>query len=214
MHDPLGAVGRLFVFLPPFLLALILHECAHGWVAERFGDPTARRAGRITLDPKAHIDAAGAIFFVVSTLSLGFSLGWAKPVPINSRNFRSPARDDAIVAASGPLVNFAQAWVWWGVLFALAFLAGGSSSALVGFGLELAQAGVIVNVALACFNILPIPPLDGSHILAWMLGEKAYLVERLAPFGFPILLVLFVTGLIGVIFTPLMRAVLSLFPAF
>jgi Zn-dependent protease len=182
---PEDALTRIIVSLPVFLLAIVLHEVAHGYVAYLCGDDTAKRAGRLTLSPLSHLDPIGTIFFVVSTLS-GVGFGWAKPVPVSLERLRHPGRDDVFVTLAGPAANGAQA-VAWALLFRLALsnlavqtLSPSLLQALLGFFLI----GVLVNLGLLVFNLLPIPPLDGSHVAARLLGIRdPYLIGRLAPLG-------------------------------
>ena len=201
----LSLLERIIVSLPAFLLAIILHELAHGYVAYLLGDDTAKRAGRLTLSPLAHLDPFGALFFIVSSLS-GFGFGWAKPVPVALERLRNPRRDEVLVTVAGPGANFAQA-VAWAVLLRLAlrFAPGTLGQSLAIFCLY----GISINLLLMIFNLLPIPPLDGSHVAARVLGiGDPHLVDRLAPLGF-VVLFLFVSTpafgwLINTVLSPLM----------
>jgi Zn-dependent protease len=174
------------------VFSVVIHEVSHGVVAERLGDPTARLAGRLTLNPLKHLDPFGSVILPLLLLLLpgGVIFGWAKPVPYDPRNLRHPVRDGALVAAAGPISNLALALVF-GLLFQ--FFSDGSSSAGTGavgelFPALLAQV-VIVNVWLAVFNLVPIPPLDGSKVLFWLLPNSAYeLRVFLERYGFFILL--------------------------
>ncbi len=183
------------------LFAVIVHEVAHGYVAWRFGDPTARFAGRITLNPIPHIDLVGTIILPALLLFSGSSVifGWAKPVPVNPMNFRNLRAGEMAVSAAGPLSNLALA-----AAFALLFHAGMQLGAgNVGF-MKLAYYGVSINIFLALFNLVPIPPLDGSHLLAALLPPQlARLYEQLEPFGFILILALFYTGLLSLVLMPL-----------
>lgn len=185
----------------PVLLAVTMHEVAHGWVADKLGDDTARKAGRLTLNPLKHLDIVGTLVFFITRM-----VGWAKPVPVNPMNFRRPRQDMVWVAAAGPVANLCLA-----VLFALIFRLLAAMVNLVPlFFLHpfilIAQAGVIINVGLAVFNALPIPPLDGSSIAAGLLPlDLALRYERLKPYGFIILLILIFTGVVGKIVFPIIR---------
>jgi len=166
------------------LFALTIHEFAHAWTASLFGDPTARRAGRVTLNPLAHIDPLGAICFVLA----GF--GWGKPVPVNPRNLRHPKRDDMVISFAGPLSNFISAMLF-GVIMRTALAhATPSAGAMVSVA-RLAKYGVLFNLILCFFNLIPIFPLDGSHVLKGLLpGDLARQYEGLDRIGPLILLAL------------------------
>ena len=196
---------RLAISAPIFLLAIVLHELAHGWVAYRLGDDTAKRAGRLTLSPIAHLDLVGSIMFVLSS-RWGFGFGWAKPVPVMIERLRNPRRDEILVTLAGPLANLLQAVVW-AVLLRLALrMTGGLGPALVIF----CYLGISINLLLAVFNLLPIPPLDGSHVALRLLGfDDPHLAGRLAGLGFVVLFLSLSTGVLGsvlgVILTPLLQ---------
>jgi Zn-dependent protease len=174
--------------------AIVLHECAHGWVAHRLGDPTAKFLGRLTLNPLKHIDPIGtvlvpAVLYLIHAFGWTKSLlmfGWAKPVPVNFSRLRNPKRDMMLVAMAGPLVNFLIAFL----LIRLVNL-----NFLTGTAQDLLIAAVILNIGLACFNMIPIPPLDGSRIVMGLLPEeleKTY--SSLEPFGIIIVIVLLNVG--------------------
>jgi Zn-dependent protease len=204
-------IRRLIAMLPAFLLAITLHEFAHGYVAYRFGDDTAKRAGRLTLSPLAHLDPLGTIMFLVSAWS-GLGFGWAKPVPVNPAYLRNPRRDDVFVSLAGVTANLLQA-VAWALLLRLAVWAapGSLREALVIF----CWYGVGLNLAFLVFNLLPIPPLDGSRVFARLLGIRdPYAVDRMAPLGF-VLLVVFVRTpafdwVIRAVLLPLMQVFLRI----
>ena len=181
----------LFIIL---IFSVILHECAHGLAAERCGDPTARQAGRITLNPIPHLDPIGSILIpgIMILMSLvtgsGFIFGWAKPVPINPYNFNDPKRDMMWVGLAGPATNFAVA-----LFLALVFRLLAVSASL---GAVILFYGITINLILGFFNLIPIPPLDGSRILTGLLPEEyAYKLSRIEPFGFMILIILFISGI-------------------
>jgi len=199
-------IRRLIATLPAFLLAITLHEFAHGYVAYRCGDDTAKRAGRLTLSPIAHLDPLGTLMFLVSAFS-GMGFGWAKPVPVNVAYLRNPRRDDVFVSLAGVTANLLQA-VAWALLLRLALWAvpGTLGRAIVIF----CWYGVGVNLAFLVFNLLPIPPLDGSRVFARLLGiHDPFAVDRMAGLGFVLLLVFVRTPafdwVMGAVFVPLVE---------
>lgn len=196
LRDPFGALQQLVLMVPALLLAVTIHEVAHGWVADRLGDPTARLAGRLTLNPLPHIDPFGALAFVLA----GF--GWARPVPVNGRNLRRPLRDMALVAAAGPLSNFGVAFIG---LVALVLVTRSVSSPFVGEPLMGALGHIYrFNLGLAIFNLIPLPPLDGGHFLPYFLPRGSWpLLARLEQYGPLILLLLVFSGATRYIVGPL-----------
>ncbi len=195
-------VQQMIIAVFVLLLSLVVHECAHAWAALRLGDDTALRMGRLTLNPVAHLDPIGSLVFPVLGLMLGgYLFGWAKPVPVNPLRLGNPLRDHALVAAAGPLSNLALALVsaiLLGIVMGVAHLNPGQTGpggSLV-FLSRLLEMGIILNVLLAIFNLIPIPPLDGSWILLTFLrGEAAELYLRIRPFGFILIIVLLNLGL-------------------
>jgi Zn-dependent protease len=174
------------------LPSIILHEISHGWVASRFGDDTARRAGRLTLNPIPHIDPLGSVLLPAMLALAGSTVfGWARPVPVNPARFSHPTRQMAIVALAGPATNLALAAVA-GRLGPFVDLGGGRIGVTTGgLWVEVLYAFVVVNVALAVFNMLPIPPLDGSRLLPLFLPEQGRIwFERISQYGFLILFAL------------------------
>src|SRR3990172_1442761 len=187
----------------PLLFAITVHEVAHGWVAKKFGDPTAQRLGRLTLNPLKHIDPIGTILVPGLLLLLGgFIFGWAKPVPVTWETLRHPKRDMAIVSAAGPGSNFAMA-ILWGLLAKLgSVLPAGYDWAALPMQ-YMGQFGIVINVVLMVLNLLPLPPLDGGRVAVGLLpGPMAWQLSRLEPYGFFILLGLLATGLLGYILGP------------
>jgi len=208
-HSISESISRLAVAFVPVLLGIILHEVAHGWAALKRGDPTAWMLGRLTLNPVPHIDPMGMGMFAFTALFSPFVFGWAKPVPVNVRYFRNPRRDMLIVSAAGPLTNITLA-----LLFGLALkllLTFASQDFLLGtsvgkYLLEMFQVGVIANFSLAFVNLIPLPPLDGGHILEGVLPRSlANAYGRIERYGFLILVVLLASGVLSSILTALIR---------
>jgi Zn-dependent protease len=217
--EPEYIIRQIIVSAIPILIAIILHEVSHGFVANKLGDPTAKMMGRLTLNPVAHIDLFGTIlmplFLLVSTGGQ-FVFGYAKPVPINPYNFRNPKRDMAISAAGGPLMNMFVALVSVIILKYLIIPASGSASEEVmvkiikPMGMML-NASIQINIVLAAFNLIPIPPLDGGRVLMGFLSDsQAHLLGKVEPFGMIIVLLLVMSGMASVVMTPLIKLLLSL----
>ena len=210
MSDPLGALTRALLLAGPVLLAVTIHELAHGWVAFRLGDDTAQRAGRLSFNPLRHLDLVGTIVFFVTQM-----IGWAKPVPINPRRFRRPRQDMIWVSLAGPAANLALAVVFAQLYHLIGSLQFGPGSAgwLSFFKMLylICYLGTVINIGLAVFNLLPIPPLDGSHILEGLLPlDLAVAYHRLAPYGFLILIALLFMGLVSRIVYPVIVAIRTL----
>jgi Zn-dependent protease len=214
MDGQLTAIQSFAVWVLPVLFAITVHEAMHGFTAYLLGDKTAFILGRLTLNPIKHIDPIGtivvpALLYAVSRFALGggFIFGWAKPVPISERNFKHPRRDMALVALSGPMANFVMALLWGGIAkLGVILLHHGFawSLALVYMG----QAGIIINTVLMVLNLLPLPPLDGGHIMAWLLPKKlSNSFAKIGPYGFFILLFLLITGFLSTILSPLISII-------
>jgi Zn-dependent protease len=190
------------VWAIPILFAITLHEAAHGWVANKLGDPTAKNLGRITLNPIKHIDPVGTIVVPLFLATVSpFVLGWAKPVPVEPRYFKSPLLDMALVAVAGPASNFLMACIW-AMFIQLAFLSL-EQSQLLSFLAEMGEKGIIINIVLMVLNLLPIPPLDGGRVVAGILPPKlAIPYMQLERFGMIIILLLLVSGILGKVMWP------------
>ena len=200
---------NLLCAIPALVAGLTIHEFAHAWVAHRLGDDTAKNQGRLTLDPLAHLDPIGSLFILLAAF-VGFFIGWAKPVPTNPRNFENPRRDGALVALAGPVSNLLQVPFW---LVGYAVIAGlgvrfgwidGAYAATFELVAKALMFGVVVNIALAAFNMIPIPPLDGHWILGAMAGPPVEeFFDAIRPYSFVILIVLInLPGVADAIFDP------------
>lgn len=203
----LSLVQKFAVWIPPVVLGITVHEVAHGWVAGKLGDATAKMMGRLTLNPLKHVDPVGTILLpgLLLLMPTGFIFGYAKPVPINWKNLRQPKRDMAIVAAAGPTANLLMAMAW-ALLVRAAPLIGDAGVALVYMGV----AGVFINTVLMVLNLLPLPPLDGGRVMTGLLpGPLAYKFSRIEPFGFMILIALLLTGVLGKILLPVITLVMG-----
>jgi Zn-dependent protease len=204
--DPVGYFSSRILLIPGLLVAVTVHELAHAVVADRLGDPTARRLGRLTLNPLPHIDPIGAIAFMLA----GF--GWAKPVPVNASNLRHPVRDMAWVAVAGPLSNFTAAFV---TLLAAPWVLGQLDGTMPPFAAKIV-ASVIdevykLNLILGVFNLVPLPPLDGGHFLPYLLPRvsRSFInqLEQVGPF---LLILLLLTGGTDYVLQPVVNAMHAL----
>ncbi len=204
--DIANLIQTVAIYAIPVLFAITIHEAAHGYAARHFGDNTAAMMGRITLNPIKHIDPVGTILMPLMlyfATSGAFLFGYAKPVPVNFGALRNPKRDMVWVALAGPASNFVQA-IFWAIVFTVLVGAGLQER----FFLEMAKAGVLVNLVMWAFNLFPLPPLDGGRILVGLLPWKqAQLVSRLEPWGFFIVMGLVIAGVVGTFWLrPLMTA--------
>ena len=189
-------IQTILIYALPVLFAITVHEAAHGYAARYYGDHTADRLGRITLNPLKHIDPVGTIVMplvLYIATSGAFLFGYAKPVPVNFGNLRNPKRDMVWVALAGPASNFFQA-VGWKLLLIVLVVSGVEEP----FFVEMAQGGVLVNLVMWAFNLFPLPPLDGGRILVGLLPYKqAHQVSRLEPYGFFIVMALVLAGVVS-----------------
>ena len=197
----------LLIYIIPLLFAITLHEAAHGWVASKLGDHTARMMGRVTLDPTRHIDSIGtiAIPLVLLLSSSGFIFGWAKPVPINFNALRNGKNGMIWVALAGPGANIVMAICW---LFVMIIAIKMNITVLI----EMGRVGILVNCVLAVFNLLPIPPLDGSRVISVLLPNRlAYQYNQLEQYGLYILLGLMFLGGFNYLVRPWVELILGWF---
>jgi Zn-dependent protease len=197
----------LLIYIIPLLFAITLHEAAHGWVASKLGDHTARMMGRVTLDPTKHIDPIGtiAIPLVLLLSSSGFIFGWAKPVPINFNALRNGKNGMIWVALAGPGANILMAICW---LFVMIIAINMNMAVLI----EMGRIGILVNCVLAVFNLLPIPPLDGSRVISALLPNRlAYQYNQLEQYGLYILLGLMFLGGFNYLVRPWVELILGWF---
>jgi Zn-dependent protease len=201
----MGYLQTFTVYLLPVLFAITLHEAAHGFVALHLGDPTASLLGRVSLNPLRHIDPVGTIVVPLAMLAVTlvatgrpFLFGWAKPVPVNFANLHKPKRDMAWVALAGPGANLVMLFIW-GLIYKLLLEAGSDQV----FFFDMAKAGIFVNVGLMVFNLIPIPPLDGSKVVMSMLpASLAWRYARIGWFGFIIVIALSRTEFFSAVLNP------------
>ena len=209
--DELSLLQRIAVWAIPVIFAITVHEVAHGWMARRLGDPTAMMLGRLTLNPLKHIDPVGTIIvplllFMVSP----FIFGWAKPVPVTWANLKNPKRDMALVAVAGPLANLIMALLW-AALVKLGLILGPEFGSVARFMAYVGVAGISINIILMVLNLLPVPPLDGGRVLSGLLpGPWSWQLNRMEGYGFIVLIVLLVTGLLSQILTPIVSGLQGL----
>lgn len=201
----LTIIQKIAIYALPVIFAITVHEAAHGYAAKYFGDMTAHQEGRISLNPIKHIDLFGTIILPALTVALGGVLfGWAKPVPVNFSRLRNPKKDMLWVAAAGPASNLVMAILW---VLVIKF-ANVAPLIFVEPLMLMAEAGIIINVILMVLNLLPLPPLDGGRIAVSLLPTGlAQSFSKLERYGFIILIVLLLTGVLGKILTPLVSGV-------
>ncbi|RKZ49697.1 MAG: site-2 protease family protein [Gammaproteobacteria bacterium] len=207
----LNLISTLFVFVIPVIFAVTVHEVAHGWVASRLGDQTAKSMGRLTLNPLKHIDPVGTILVpAIMYFASGFIFGWAKPVPVNWRNLGHPRRDMAIVAIAGPAANLLML-LFWAIFAKMIVLSGNEPNHLTQLLFIMCGIGVTINIVLMILNLFPILPLDGGRVLTAMLPPNlAIPFSRLEPYGLIILVALLFSGILWKILTPFIGGTLTL----
>ncbi len=212
-----GAIERIAIFFVPLMLGIVCHEVAHGYAAYLQGDPTAKSRGRLNLNPIKHLDPMGTLMFVLTAIVAPFVIGWAKPVPIDPRYFKNPRKGMVLVAIAGPATNFVLA-----VIFALLLRLMVTMAVGVQPGTTLASvmlpvilictAGVVVNIVLGLFNLIPLPPLDGSNIIAGLLPPQlAYSYMRFGRWGMIVIILLLAFGILGQVLGPVLLGMLQLF---
>jgi Zn-dependent protease len=214
-------IQQIAIWALPLLLAIVFHEVAHGWVAYRLGDSTAARMGRLTLNPIAHIDLFGTILIPLLLIvsHAPFVFGYAKPVPVNFYNLRNPKRDMIWVALAGPVTNLLLAAGCMLLLTTMAPFTGRGPAGAAGSVMQffapialMAHSGIIINVVLAVFNTLPLPPLDGGRVMVGLLPEPfSSALARVEPLGFVILLVLLMTRTLDRVIGPPIEFLLRLY---
>jgi len=205
-------LSALLTTLAVLFVSLSVHESAHAWTADQLGDPTGRSLGRVSLNPVAHIDPMGTVVFPLLGMAIGgFIFGWAKPVPVNTARLRNPRKDHLLIAAAGPVSNIVLAGVCLAGLKVITLSMAPwaiQEHPLVYPVFLMCQTGLFLNVILAVFNLLPVPPLDGSWILAGVLPSNlAAAMDQIRPYSFILLIALLLSGVFGMILNPILRFV-------
>ena len=205
-------IYKIATWVMPILLAITLHEYAHGWVANKLGDTTAKMLGRLTINPIKHIDPVGTILIPASLLLLtsgAFIFGYAKPIPVNINNLKNPRKDMALVAVAGPLANLIMAFAWGFIMLLAINGIFGEASINQGF-YDMGRNGILINVLLMVLNLLPLPPLDGGRVLAGIAPRNiANTLDQIEPYGFFILIGLMLVGLLDNILMPFIAPIFN-----
>ncbi|MEN9595910.1 MAG: hypothetical protein RL236_344 [Pseudomonadota bacterium] len=199
--NELTLIQRIVVWILPVIFAITVHEVAHGWVAKKYGDNTAANLGRLTLNPFKHMDLIGTVILpgLLLITGTGFIFGWAKPVPVDPRNFKNPRQNMAIVALAGPVSNLFMA-IGWALIARIGVTLGVDNETIAMPLIYSGIAGISINLILMLLNLLPIPPLDGSRILSGMLPSYwAWQFNKLERFGFIILLAMLYFNILSVV---------------
>ena len=199
MMNNLTLIQRIIIWILPVVFAITVHEVAHGWIAKKYGDNTADSQGRLTLNPIKHIDLVGTIIIpgLLLITGTGFIFGWAKPVPVDARNFKNPRADMAMVALAGPISNLLMA-IFWALIARIGVTIGMAAEEISLPLVYSGVAGISINLVLAMVNLLPIPPLDGSRVLSWALPNYwAWQYNKLERYGFIILIILLSTNILS-----------------
>lgn len=208
-------IYKIATWILPILLAITLHEYAHGWAANKLGDTTAKMLGRLTINPIKHIDPVGTLLIpaVLILISSPFLFGYAKPIPVNTNNLKNPRKDMALIAIAGPLANLIMAFGW-GLIISISMNLGDPA---VAKGMtQMAFNGILINVVLMVLNLLPLPPLDGGRVLAGIVSRNiANVLDKIEPYGFFILIGLLIIGgldlILGPLIGPITHFILSIF---
>ena len=204
-------IYNIAVWAIPVLFAITIHEVAHGWTANKLGDGTARMLGRLSLNPIKHIDPIGTILVPIILLLVSpIVFGWAKPVPVDMRNFKNPRRDMAIVAIAGPLSNIFMAIFWVAFLYITQAII--TDPAIAKGVQSMAIAGIFINIVLFAFNLIPIPPLDGGRVLSGLVPPQiSDLLDKIEPYGFFIVIGLVYLGAFRPIIMPVIETFFKIF---
>lgn len=217
--EPVLIIRQIAIMAVPILIAIVLHEISHGFVANKLGDPTAKMMGRLTLNPIAHIDIFGTVLMPIMIFIFTggqFIFGYAKPVPINPYNFKNPKRDMAISAAAGPATNIALAilsiiLLKYIIMPAAAFVPDDVAARFFKPLEMMLAASITINVILATFNMMPIPPLDGGRVLMGLLPHRqAETLGKIEPYGMIIILVLLITGIASYFIRPIINIIMGI----